>query len=59
MSDILGKLKFNDSESWFDVLWIALDNNRDNFNDKEWDEICTAMTWIKSNTSYNKIIIKG
>ena len=47
MNDILGKLKFNDSESWFDDLWIALDNNRDSYNDKEWDEICTAMAWIK------------
>ena len=50
--EIIKKLKWNDCESWFDVLWIALDRNRHDFNDAEWDEICTAMAWIKEELNY-------
>ncbi len=51
-AEIIKKLKWNDSESWFDVLWIALDRNRHDFNDAEWDEICTSMAWIKEELNY-------
>ena len=50
--EIIKKLKWNDSQSWFDVLWIALDRNRHDFNDVEWDEICTSMAWIKEELNY-------
>ena len=50
--DMLKKLKFNDSQSWLALIWIALDRNRHDFNDAEWDEVCTAMAWIKEELNY-------
>ena len=52
--DMLKKLKFNDSQSWLIIVWIALDRNRHDFNDEEWDEICTAMAWIKEELNYKE-----
>ena len=52
--DMLKKLKFNDTQSWLIIVWIALDRNRQDFNDEEWDEICTAMAWIKEELNYKE-----
>ena len=52
--DMLKKLKFNDTQSWLIIVWIALDRNRQDFNNEEWDEICTAMAWIKEELNYKE-----
>ena len=47
-------VKFNDVESWLECVWDALQSHRDvtipegkGDNDAQWDEICTAMAWIR------------
>lgn len=38
-------------QSWLDTVWAALDAYRDDRPggdcDAQWDEICTAMEWIR------------
>lgn len=47
-------LTANDEGSWLDCIWGSLHCYRedcisegDENSDREWDEICTAMAWIK------------
>ncbi len=43
------ELKFNDPCSWIATIWDALDKlplDVNPFDNKEWDEVCTAMGWI-------------
>lgn len=44
----------NDPQTWLDEVWDALGAFRENLApegdpmyDAKWDEICTAMAWIK------------
>lgn len=41
-------------ESWMDVVWAALEEHRETNipegvpeYDEQWDDICTAMAWIR------------
>jgi hypothetical protein len=44
-----------DSETWLETIWTVLHSHRetcipegvDTAYDEEWDEICTAMAWIR------------
>jgi hypothetical protein len=47
-------LTHGDRESWVNTIWEALHCHRENnipegkgANDEQWDEICTAMAWIR------------
>jgi len=52
MTILMDKLRANDSKSWINLLWEALDCYRENcisgqeFDD-EWNDICLIMTWIE------------
>ncbi len=48
-----GYLTVANEETWFEVVWDALESFRANeipegdpLNDDRWSEICTAMAWI-------------
>tara|TARA_Y100000389_G_C17444522_1_gene510726 strand:+ start:489 stop:680 length:192 start_codon:yes stop_codon:yes gene_type:complete len=48
-----GYLTVANVETWFEVVWDALESFRANeipegdpLNDDRWSEICTAMAWI-------------
>ena len=41
-------------QSWLNTIWAALESHRENCipegdpqHDAEWDDICTAMAWVK------------
>lgn len=40
-----------DPETWLATIWHALDEHRTAYSDAEWDEIATAMAWIKEEIS--------
>lgn len=43
-------LTYTDKQSWLDTVWAALDAYRQDYipnDDEQWDEICTAMAWIR------------
>lgn len=48
------ELTYFDKETWLSVVWAALHSHRENCipegtpeYDEEWDEICTAMAWVR------------
>ena len=47
---------YSSPTTWIEVVWQALHNYRDVWNDdsdrdQEWDDICTAMAWISEELS--------
>ena len=48
------KLTRDNAESHYETIWIALENYHDQCIsgcDNEWDDICTAMAWIKEDST--------
>jgi len=50
----MNELRANSPESWLETVWHALGGFRENCipegednYDREWNEICTAMAWIR------------
>jgi hypothetical protein len=58
------KLTADNMDSWFETVWEALHDYREDSipseingfpyppNDEKWDEICTAMAWISEFCGY-------
>jgi aromatic ring-cleaving dioxygenase len=47
MNKVIGEnLRANDTQSWFNTVWDALDLVADKVTQEEWDDIATAMAWI-------------
>ena len=38
-------LNHSDVQTWFNTIWNAL--HKGTYGDREWDDICTAMAWLK------------
>ena len=50
----MAEVTYNNRESWMETVWVALQNYRedcipegDAMYDNEWNDICTAMAWIR------------
>ena len=61
------KLTANNRDSWFETVWNALHDYREQCapaeidgipfpeNDEAWDDICTAMAWIAEAAGYETV----
>ena len=50
----MNEVTYNNRESWMESVWVALHGFRedcipegDEDYDSEWNDICTAMAWIR------------
>jgi hypothetical protein len=50
----MSNLTYFDKETWLSVMWEALFAHREknipegvDTHDREWDDICTAMAWVR------------